>query len=66
MRTHTHTHTHTHACTYPSTFLQLVNGSKNSNLELSFEAQSLQVSLSNFFVCLPRQIFYSFTPLLLL
>ena len=49
---------------YPSTFLQPVNSSKNS-IKLSFETQSLQVFL---YVCLenPRQIFYSFTPLILL
>ena len=53
---------------YRSTFLQLVNGSKNSILnwvlKLNF-FRSLRIFL---YVCLenPRQIFYSFTPLFLL
>ena len=36
---------------YPNTFLQPVNGNKNSNLELSFETKSLLV----FLVCFSRK-----------
>ena len=56
------------SCFYPSTFLQPVNGCKNSILNwvlnLNF-FKSLQVFFYMFFYKNPRQI-YSFTPLFLL